>query len=324
MDANRTLEEGMSRVRIRRPNGPPRTRPEAWAGDRGDSDPRVRDWLHRHSIRVVSLAALLVLAASTAGAEVRYLRAVAAARDSLRENIVVAVDSGGAAARSGLLPGDTLLAVNGVVAEHHAELARLLAAVPSSASCSLAVARAGGREVLEVDLDPIPPRLGATVTATSTDPIAAVADDSLTVRVGLAEWAGMAMLAVSVENRGAEALAFGPDSVEVVDAVRHVVRRLDAKSAARLIDAELAARVHAGIRDGADAGTDEAFEQLLPRAHVRLDRDLLEHALVPVRVPPRALAGGILYAAEEHVLAPWTVRVRMRGRVYAFTFTSAD
>jgi transposase len=43
----------MNRVRIRQPVGPPRTRPEAMAGDKGYSYPRIRDWLHRHSIRVV-------------------------------------------------------------------------------------------------------------------------------------------------------------------------------------------------------------------------------------------------------------------------------
>lgn len=43
----------MSRVRIRQPLGPPRTRPEAVAGDKGYSYPRIRSWLQRHSIRVV-------------------------------------------------------------------------------------------------------------------------------------------------------------------------------------------------------------------------------------------------------------------------------
>ena len=43
----------MNRVRIRQPSGPPRTRPECPAGDKGRSYPRIRSRLHRHSIRVV-------------------------------------------------------------------------------------------------------------------------------------------------------------------------------------------------------------------------------------------------------------------------------
>ncbi len=43
----------MNRVRIRQPLGPPRTRPECMAGDKGYSYMRVRSWLQRHAIRVV-------------------------------------------------------------------------------------------------------------------------------------------------------------------------------------------------------------------------------------------------------------------------------
>ena len=43
----------MNRVRIPQPSGPPRTRPEAMAGDKGYSYPRIRSWLRRHAIRVV-------------------------------------------------------------------------------------------------------------------------------------------------------------------------------------------------------------------------------------------------------------------------------
>ena len=47
------FEEVLNRVHIRQPLGPPRTRPECVAGDKGYSYPRIRSWLHRHSIRVV-------------------------------------------------------------------------------------------------------------------------------------------------------------------------------------------------------------------------------------------------------------------------------
>lgn len=43
----------MNRVRIRQPSGPPCTRPACVAGDKGYSYLRVREWLRRHSIRVV-------------------------------------------------------------------------------------------------------------------------------------------------------------------------------------------------------------------------------------------------------------------------------
>src|SRR5213083_144303 len=39
------FEEVMNRVRIRQPIGPPRTRPDAMAGDKGYSYPRIRSWL---------------------------------------------------------------------------------------------------------------------------------------------------------------------------------------------------------------------------------------------------------------------------------------
>lgn len=43
----------MNRVRIRQPLGRPRTRPAAVAGDKGYSDPRIRQWLRRHAILAV-------------------------------------------------------------------------------------------------------------------------------------------------------------------------------------------------------------------------------------------------------------------------------
>ena len=43
----------MNRVRIPQPVGRPRTRPDALAGDKGYSYPRIRDWLRRHAIRAV-------------------------------------------------------------------------------------------------------------------------------------------------------------------------------------------------------------------------------------------------------------------------------
>lgn len=43
----------MNRVCIRQSLGPPRTRPECLAGDKGYSYARIRSWLHHHSIRVV-------------------------------------------------------------------------------------------------------------------------------------------------------------------------------------------------------------------------------------------------------------------------------
>ena len=47
------FETIVNRVRIPQPSGPPRTRPGAFAGDKGYSFPRIRSWLHRHAIRVV-------------------------------------------------------------------------------------------------------------------------------------------------------------------------------------------------------------------------------------------------------------------------------
>ena len=47
------FETVVNRVHIPQPSGPPRTRPEAMAGDKGYSFPRIRSWLHRHAIRVV-------------------------------------------------------------------------------------------------------------------------------------------------------------------------------------------------------------------------------------------------------------------------------
>jgi len=43
----------MNRVHIRQRAGRPRTRPDAVAGDKGYSYPRIRDWLRRHAIRAV-------------------------------------------------------------------------------------------------------------------------------------------------------------------------------------------------------------------------------------------------------------------------------
>jgi transposase len=45
------FETLLSRVRIRQPQGRPRTRPEALAGDKGYSYPRIRQWLRRHAVR---------------------------------------------------------------------------------------------------------------------------------------------------------------------------------------------------------------------------------------------------------------------------------
>ena len=38
-------------MRIRQPRGRPRTRPEALAGDKGYSYPRIRQWFRHHAIR---------------------------------------------------------------------------------------------------------------------------------------------------------------------------------------------------------------------------------------------------------------------------------
>ena len=43
----------MNRVHIPQPSGPPRKRPAAYALDKGYSYSRIRDWLHRRSIRAV-------------------------------------------------------------------------------------------------------------------------------------------------------------------------------------------------------------------------------------------------------------------------------
>lgn len=43
----------MNAVRIPQPNGRPRTRPEALAGDKGYSCRWIREWLAAHKIRVV-------------------------------------------------------------------------------------------------------------------------------------------------------------------------------------------------------------------------------------------------------------------------------
>ena len=45
------LEAVLSRVRIRQCRGRPRSRPEALAGDKAYSYPRIRRWLRRHAIR---------------------------------------------------------------------------------------------------------------------------------------------------------------------------------------------------------------------------------------------------------------------------------
>ena len=47
------FEEVVNRVKIRQPKGRPRSRPGCYAGDKGFSQPRIRNWLRRHSVRAV-------------------------------------------------------------------------------------------------------------------------------------------------------------------------------------------------------------------------------------------------------------------------------
>jgi transposase len=47
------METTMERVSVRRPSGQQRRRPEALAGDKGYTYPRVRQWLREHGVRSV-------------------------------------------------------------------------------------------------------------------------------------------------------------------------------------------------------------------------------------------------------------------------------
>jgi membrane-associated protease RseP (regulator of RpoE activity) len=279
----------------------------------------------RHA--VFALAVVLVCTAALAAdraarAETRFVPATEASRAGFRPGVVIAVDPGGPAARAGLQRGDTVLAAGGSGFLSLEELRLRLAALPAGATCTLAVARDTLRFVA-VALADSAPRLGATFTTALAGPRSAViVDEPLTVVAAVSEWQGLTAVAVSVENRGPVPVAFGPDSVTIVDGTGRLAAPMEPREVARHRFGARGRRTPADIPDsvfveilaGRDPGRDG-----VSRRQAALD--LQRAALRPARVPPGARHAGVLFVPVERLARPVEVRVELDGRTYRFMFS---
>lgn len=289
--------------------------------------PRVRAARVTGTRLIATLAsALLALAAVAIASRAQDVGGVlvwgpqSAARAGLRVGQVIEVTPDGPAGRAGIVAGDTLLAIGGVPLLAPDSLARALALAPADSPCAIVRARSGGPvpdsargsvvDTLEVSLAPLPPRLGAFVTTGGLTPTGAtVVDDSVSVTASLSEWGGLTFVALRVDHRGRGWLAFGPDSVTVLDGTRRVQRPLSPGELRLLGDARfehgpVAAWVLAPVlRDLAAA-----------------ERSLDQNRLRPLEIPSGANTVGLMVFAVERMASPVAVTVRCARHEYAFSF----
>ena len=269
----------------------------------------------------VAMLALLCACVGPAYPGERYLRPLAAsgAGDFL---VVQTSISNLPAEKAGIVAGDTLLQVDGVVLSNTRQLADHLRQVGKRDSTDLLVGRATGRVLVRALPDGRSRRLGVNLLGSSlTDSAAALITPGLAVWISVVEFGDGTLVRADVRNNSGAPIGFGPDSVTVIDGNDMVQAAITPQDLLSLkfggSVTDVAGMTHHSMGDAIASGIMSGWAQGTREAYTR---SVLQNALRESHIPPESRYGGVVFYAVKKMPRPVRVRVHVAGRFFRAEF----